>query len=278
MVAFMVGKILEGKFNTNAFSYCARRRDAICMDEMRKRMRYAQHLAAAMGVIFMAGAFNTVSASLILVGPEDFQGTGLGAVNTILTMTSPGATTSEQGCVGRSTAGCPGGSTNAAGDVIGGTLGGHELTGASQTLTRSVSSLGIDTAANLRVVFNAVEPGSAAGESITLNDLVLNIYSSTGVLEFTSGPFTPHFFADTEQGVGNSGFVFRLDPAQAAAAEAFLSPTDLIGLHASATNATGGPETFFIARTTLVTFPEPASLLLFASGLACLGVWRWKKG
>src|SRR5438132_13858222 len=100
-------------------------------------MKYAKHLVASIGLIFIAGVLNTVSANLILLSPENFSGTGLGAVNTILTIQSPGDSTNEQGCVGRSTAGCPGGSTNGAGDVIGGTLGGNEMTGASQTLTRT---------------------------------------------------------------------------------------------------------------------------------------------
>ena len=241
-------------------------------------MKYAYYFVATMGVFFMAGALNTVSATLILVAPENFSGTGLGSVNTVLTIQSPGATTSEQGCVGRSTAGCPGGSTNGAGDVIGGTLGGNEMTGASQTLTRTVSELGITSAANLRVVFNTNEPPPAA--AITLTSLVLTIYNgTTGAVEFTSGAIAPLVITGTETGIGNSGFVFALNAAEAAAAQAVLDPTDRIGLSASVTNATGGPETFFIAQTLnpAGVIPEPASLLLLGSGLVGLSFWRWKK-
>jgi len=243
-------------------------------------MKYAQHLAAAVGVVLMAGALNTVSANLILIAPENFSGTGLGAVNTILTITSPGATTNEQGCVGRSTAGCPGGSTNGAGDVIGGTLGGNELTGDSQTLTRTIGALGLTTAANLRVVFNANEPGNAADNSIILNTLVLGIYDgATNALLFSASTTgLPHTFTDTMTGAGNSGFVFGLTAAEAATAQGFFALGNRIGLSASASLATGAPETFFVANTLTPAVPEPASLLLLGSGIAGFGAWRWKKG
>jgi hypothetical protein len=57
-------------------------------------------------------------------------------------------------------------------------------------------------------------------------------------------------------GAGNSGFVYKLDAAQTLAAQGFFTSTNRVGLSASATNATGGPETFFIAET-LHPVPEP---------------------
>ncbi len=106
-------------------------------------------------------------ASLVLQSAQDFQGTGLGGVNTILTIQSPRSSTDEAGSVGR---------------VIGNpndVRTGDFQSGASQTQTRTVSSLGVTSAADLRVVFNALEPGNALN-SIQLNDLQLNIYSSAG--------------------------------------------------------------------------------------------------
>jgi hypothetical protein len=83
-------------------------------------------------------------AMLVLQGPDDFDGTGLGAVNTVLTLLSPGSSSDEIGAVRR----LPGDD----GDVI----TGDALTGASQTQTLSLASLGINSASDLRVVFNAV--------------------------------------------------------------------------------------------------------------------------
>lgn len=205
-------------------------------------------------------------ASLVLQSAQNFQGSGLGSVNTILTLQSPRNSTNEAGSVGR---------------VIGNpndVQTGDFMSGASQTQTRTVSSLGVTSAADLRVVFNALEPGNTLN-SILLNDLQLNIYSSAGALLFNSGAFTSIDFADTFTGAGNSGFVFALDGTQAAAAQAAAFGagfgSNRIGLSASTSNATGGFETFFVASGgspggAAQQIPEPGSLAL--AGVALLGV------
>jgi hypothetical protein len=221
-------------------------------------------LASAAAVAGLCAA--PASATLVLQGPQNFQGTGLGAVNTILTIQSPGSSSFEAGAVGRT--------TGSATDVI----SGDAMTGASQTQTRSISSLGVTSAADIRVVFNALEPGNEAGQRISLNNLQLSIYSPTGSLLFNSGAFTPIDFPDTFTGAGNSGFVFALDSTQAGQAQtaAFLGGgfgSNLIGLTAAASDATGGFETFFVASGSggvTTPIPEPETYALMLAGLGVL--------
>lgn len=199
-------------------------------------------------------------ASLTLVGPEDFSGTGLGAVNTILTIQSPGNATTETGQVGLS-----GGTQFITGDA---------KTGASQTQTRSFAELAVTSASSLRVVFNALEPGQASN-GIDLSALQLNVYNAAGTSTlFTANLDHPYTFSDTLTGAGNSGFVFRLTDSEAAALQSVFAPGNRVGLAATANNATGGFETFFIANSasTVTPIPEPQTYALMLAGLGAVGL------
>jgi hypothetical protein len=227
--------------------------------------RFDGKLAALTAAATLALAATAAQASLVLVGPQDFSGTGLGAVNTILTIESPANSTFESGSVGF-------------GDVI----SGDALTGTAQTQERTLGELGVASASDLRIVFNALEPGNSEN-GVTLSDLVLNIYSPTGALLFTSGAFTSTSFATTMTGAGNSGFVFTLDPAQQAAAAAAFGAgfeNNVVTLSATAgcnaaspagcLGATGGFETFFVASAASLvpSIPEPGTYALILAGIA----------
>jgi hypothetical protein len=210
----------------------------------------------------LAGWFVHAHASLSLRPPQNFPA-ALGAENTILTLQNIGSFSFEAGSVGRV--------VGSATDVISGDV----LTGPSQTRTRSLGSLGIGSAADLRVVFKPLEPADVLNQGISLNNLQLSIYSPTGSLLFNSGFFEPIDFADAMTGAGNSGFVFALDPVQAAQAQTFAFGSgfaaNLVGLSAAASNATGSFETFYVASAVAIApIPEPESVALLLVGFAAM--------
>jgi len=229
-----------------------------------KRTTVALAAVATLGV-------GTARADLVLIGTTTVGGTGLGTVNTVLTLTSQGNNTTEQGCVGRGAAADFIGSTAAGVCVAGATT--DVMTGASQTQTRSLAEAGITTGTNFALLLNAVEPG---GNSIALNSLSVTFYSPTGTILHTANyTGAPHDFLTTQTGTGNSGEMFVLSAAEAGIVQGFIVSNGAANIRVGISTklgdplaATGGPETYFIFNNGITTVtPEPSTVALMATGL-----------
>lgn len=222
---------------------------------------------AAIGLAVAASS----SHALILAGQNDFQGTGLGAVPTILTLQQSGNSTTESGSV----------TWNGTASVT----SGDAKPGASQSSTPTLSDLNITSPSSLRIVLNTDEPASA--NVLTVSNLALNIFSPTGANVFTSDPFGTQTLTATDRGIGNAGFVFQLSAAEIARANGAFSANNRIGLSATFNDVTGGPETFFAVNFAAGggggtgggggggnAVPEPSTVAIFGLGLAALGFMR----
>ena len=237
-------------------------------------MKHAFLKGLALFAVYTSSAF----ATLIPISTVPNTGNGLGAVNSLVTFQNTG---SEIGCVGNA----PGGITaTGSAQCFGiGTAPGvvtNEQTGSGNNtytaLGLGITPSGLNTFANLILIFNGNEGSTAAGQPITLDKLSLNLFGADGALlkSFsTASAFTSLAFP----GVGNAGFGFQLDSIQAAQANQLLvlNQSLVIGASAAASNANSGPETVFISRIDSTqpgggggsAIPEPTTVLMLGSGL-----------
>ena len=221
------------------------------MRQIKKRREVALISMLVVG-LSLVGA-GRASASLIFDQNVDIKGSGIGAVDTILSIQGKDKD-AESGSV----------SWDGTKDVLGGF---DEKPGKNSTQT----ILAVGSALDLRVIFNPGEPG---GDNINLDNLILTLFSDAGSNLFSSGVFTPKAFPDSGQGTGKSGFAFKLDSTQAVSLSLALSTAGAgarYGLFAAASDAQGDQETFFLTQTELTQTPLPAALPLFASGLGLMG-------
>lgn len=192
---------------------------------------------------------------LIFLGSVDTTGTGFGHVNTVLTLQSPANSTTEMGCIGPT-----GVSTCLPGDLVSGT---------SHSNLFTIGSFPGISGSNMRLFLNFAEPGGAANGA-TLDSARLTLYNGTTAL-FNSTTAGPQDFTSTAPGIGNSAWLFGLSPSDAALFDSFLANTGsanyTLGLTASFSNVTGGPETFFLGVGGASVIPEPSSLAFLATGL-----------
>ena len=229
--------------------------------------------ASAVGMLLTP--FAIAKADLMFVGLVTIGGTGLGTVNTVLTIQSQGSSSTEQGCVTRS------GTSDAVGNFTYGTASNvtdcaiatntDVLNGTSQTQTRTLAEAGVTSGSDFAVLFNASEP---SGNSISLDGLVVSFYNATnGALLFSApSQLSSYLFPQTFTGTGNTGEEFTLTSSEAATLQGFINTLGTsgirVGLGAAASQATGGNETFFIFNSgTATVVPEPSTVVLTASGM-----------
>lgn len=241
---------------------------------------YKQLTAAAL----LCAVSMSTHASLVYTGIVEDKGTGIGNVNTVLTLKNDNQRGGQggsnpnyglsSGSVFRIPAG--GGSDDTDGDVQ---SGGN---GNVLNSTWSFGQLNVTQTSQLVFIFNPVEPG---GDSIRLESLVLSIYSDDGQFLWNSGTFTPITFnnsvegEDTGPGTGKSGYAFSLDIAQSMDSQDFWSASNRIGLAASLSSANGGHDTFYVrvrdeGEGEENEVPEPGSILLLGLGMAGITALR----
>ena len=174
-------------------------------------MQLLPRAAAAAIVLAAAGRLSSpASADLVQLSDVQLTGQGIGATTTVLTLQN-GSPTTESGGV-----------------MFNGTTFGDASTGAFQSTTFTFATLGITNASQLGLIVNLSEPGSENPPSVTTasstlatnanlaNAITLNVYSSTGTLLEQHVSSTGLTLNQVAGGVGGSGIVFGLRPAEQA--------------------------------------------------------------
>src|SRR3954454_22200567 len=240
---------------------------------LRKSSSVAALAIVAGASLLGIGASQPASASLIFAGNIPNVSGGVGNSNIVLSLSSPGATSTETGAV--TPAGCTGDIQNPC--------------KSPSNDTPTFASAGVTSAQNLVIYLDAQEPGN--DNLITANSLTLNVFAASGnsstALFSASLAGTP-LDLTTCPGQGNNCVnSFVLNTQEAQQLQSIFASDLRVGLSSSLSNATGGPDRFFLANRSIVSppppppppppIPAPASLALLGGALVGFGLLRLRK-
>lgn len=213
------------------------------------------------------GAF----ADLVFVTNIQVTGTGLGAVNTLVTVHDPGGpgnqNGTESGCINQDGSFTP--------CLNNGTT---SVEGGDNTAINNV--LTFDTNDSFAAVVNIAETGQDV--TVTLTDLYLTFCSTTSPATCVTAEYLGpdiNLTQGTGTGLGASGFTFALTADEFA--EVVALPGDFVTVSGGIQFANGstndGNDTLHVIEVTGPSVPEPSTLLLLGIALAGFGAWGRKK-
>ena len=135
----------------------------------------------------------------------------------------------------------------------------------------TIGSLGITSASQIGVLFNATEP---SGNSINVTDVTLKFYTSGGTFLGAIDGSQP--FTDTNPGNGVAGFTFVVSADEQAYVNGLLATGGsgtTLALEATMTDFAGGPDSFLVYNlsTGVQPIPEPETYALMLAGLGAMG-------
>jgi hypothetical protein len=153
----------------------------------------------------------------------------------------------------------------------------------------TLASLGWTSAAQIGLLFNAIEP---SGNSITVNDITLKFYNSTtgALIAALDGPGigdggvlnVPLTFDPSQPGNGSAGFVFTVDAAESAWLDSTFFASLVaanggagniqIALESTLSNSASGPESWTAFNINSPPgVPEPATWAMMLLGFGGIG-------
>lgn len=275
-----------------------------------------KHLALKLSAVALLAIPGTARADLVLSVLQLQSGQGFGAVETLFTLQVTGGnqtlgTQIEQGCyahgdlkgaysAGENNVASP---TTNVGNLCLEDAANQVASGSPKNALPSLGDLSITNTSQIGLLLNL---NQISDQGITLNDMVLSFYTSTGNVIFNatlpngwctvaalcSGADT---FLSSVQGQGGNGFLFVLDAAQQAGLAAAITASGasfasiVVGAGgnfgcagtqvANCKEANDGAESLQLANTGLiVTIPEPSTAVLMGTGLlGMIGLVRLRR-